>query len=72
MGLVKGSSGCGRKEPFTSGEEWVKLSLIHRQAAHGLIGRSSHNNVSAKPTRFFSHNSQWLFLLLFHKVFTAG
>ncbi|HTL31179.1 MAG TPA: hypothetical protein VL282_18245 [Tepidisphaeraceae bacterium] len=25
MGLVKDSSGCGREEPFTSGEEWAEI-----------------------------------------------
>jgi hypothetical protein len=25
MGLVKNSSGCGREEFFTSGEEWAEI-----------------------------------------------
>ena len=33
MGLLKGSSGCGRKEPFTSGEEWqISTRFSHRLA----------------------------------------
>jgi hypothetical protein len=35
MGLVKNSSGCGREEFFTSGEEWAEflnLTLCLREA----------------------------------------
>jgi len=31
MGLLKGSSGCGRKEPFTSGEEWQINARLSRR-----------------------------------------
>src|SRR6476660_6579890 len=48
MGLVKNSSGCGREELFTSGEEWAKFwPLAHFQKDASDWLRNNWNNRGA-------------------------
>ena len=44
MGLVKNSSGCGREELFTSGEEWALLWSI---LFAGILTAKGNSNPSA-------------------------
>ena len=59
MGLVKNSSGCGREELFTSGEEWAKF-CAGRVVPGQRCGHS--NNLDTKNEILLIDTTEVIFL----------